>query len=687
MIIMLDMILAALLSVSEVDPHGGEVLRIPNFDLREPGAKWDGDGRFEFVYGEYEGKECYDLVIKDRRQEYFGDWSAGSQSAIPLLPNRTYIMSMLLNVDFERPTEVNMGIKMIDGAGKQVVWSLNGIPNKTDGWQRWEYEITIDPRAAHGIFSILFFKFPVETGKLSIADLALIEALPKELKPYAKGEGATFQGGPGNLPMAIESAEIDGNAVVVSTTGARYTFDVENDTILAEQLLEKEREIAVWHSSLSLDGLEILKHNRKECVLVNDNVTFGIQCDSLVMVVPHEEIVLTCESKIGGKWSRFAAGHMFVTDDYGGMAVNPDIPAGSGRQARTHIGSHYAGIQSGRRAKGQVDFSGLYDDQTFLSEAEPGWKINWYLSSGERLAISVFPPRPFEWEKSFHTHFTIAHRNTSPEKYAEWKEYADVVILWNFIQRTWAMSWGHDHILHDEAEFRSHIAAVKEAGMIPVVYMSPNWYHKMDAEEFAPEVKRLRNTYAIEGVYYDGVPMDWLVAYEEMRMTRELFPDGSILLHATGHPHNGGPPLGEPSLKIPAVETYACLTYTGELVPGYGRDWAYPRYVTSQYRKANCIGVMKFDKWDGLTPLQRDLVMLQYNGRGCLLPVEWEGPTDEKRLDQMRRDYFPIVEELEKLWREKGDDPEFYEKYYLPKVKELTEELLSEQGEADNGNN
>lgn len=49
MIFALDIMLAALLSVSEIDSRGGEVLRIPDFDLREPGAKWDGDGRFEFV--------------------------------------------------------------------------------------------------------------------------------------------------------------------------------------------------------------------------------------------------------------------------------------------------------------------------------------------------------------------------------------------------------------------------------------------------------------------------------------------------------------------------------------------------------------------------------------------------------------------------------------------------------------
>jgi hypothetical protein len=161
-----------------------------------------------------------------------------------------------------------------------------------------------------------------------------------------------------------------------------------------------------------------------------------------------------------------------------------------------------------------------------------------------------------------------------------------------------------------------------------------------------------------------------------MRMTREVFPDGVLILHATGHPYDGGPPLGEPSLKIPAVETYADVTYTGELVVGRGADWAYPRYVTSQHNLANCVGVMKFDRWEGLTPLQRDLMMLRHGGRGCLLPLDHEGATDEGRLHQMRETYFPIIRALEKLWEEKGHEPDFFERHYRPRAIELTKALL-----------
>ncbi|MCJ7823150.1 MAG: hypothetical protein MUQ26_08775, partial [Armatimonadetes bacterium] len=307
------------------------------------------------------------------------------------------------------------------------------------------------------------------------------------------------------------------------------------------------------------------------------------------------------------------------------------------------------------------------------------WQVSYYLSPGERLGISVFPPRPFPWKESFESRFTIAHRGISPEIDKEWAKYGDVLILWNWTMRSWSFSWGREHVPYDLDDFRAHVRAAKDAGMTPIMYASCHWYYSRDADEYAAELRRMKDLVDIEGVYYDGIPgQEWVVAYEEMRMTREIFRDGKIIVHATGNNYNGHPPLLEPSIKIPAVETYSDATYTGELVNGEGRDWAYPKYIAAQYRLSNCIGVMKYDKWDGLTPLQRDLMMLRHNGRACLLPVEWEGMTDEGRLGYLRETYLPILDELRRLWEEKGSEPDFYEKHYLPRAIELTRGLLPE---------
>ncbi len=639
----------------KINPEDGKFMRIYELDIQKNLIRFQGDSS---------GNLLQVNLLKDENDISFIEMNKGVRSinTLPLLPNRSYIISVLLQANFSRPAEVNMGIQTIDGGGKQVMWHLNGIPNKTDGWQRWQWEFTTDQRAVHGHFIANLFEFPKD-GILKIADIAFIELSEKPLKPYAKGEGVTFRGGPGKLPMRIEDVKTNDQNIKVKVTGALYTFSTLGDSITASQLLEKERDVSVWKSSLSLKGLKVLIHNNKECVLANDQVTIGIQCDGLIMISPQNELMLTCKSKIGGEWNRLSAGNVLVLDEWGGYAVNPDIPLGSGRKARIFAGTD---VQPGRVVPGGIDFTDMVDNLTFISKAKPGWKLSWYISPGERIAISVFPPKPFPWKESFNTHFTYLERSqiAKPVDFKKWKENTDIVLLWDFIQRTWAFSYGREHVAHNDKEIFDNVAAIKSAGMRAIIYTSPYYYYSRDAAEFAGEAKRLKEKYSLDGIYFDGIPsQEWIVAYEEMRITREIFPDGVIVLHNTGHPYNGIPPLGDPSIKIPAIECYADATFGGELLVGEGKDWVYPKYIGSPYRVSNGIGSLTTwtEPWHGLTLLQMDLVMILHNGRS-----------------QDKSHYKAYIERLEKLWDKKGNDPEFYEKYYLPEVKKMTKGLLPE---------
>ena len=669
----------------EVRKRAGKVMRIPGFDLREPGADWRKSRSIDMVREDGpDGVPCYRLKLVDIAGEAAeGDtkWRTGVAAAtdtVPLLPNRNYVISALVNCDFQRPIEINVGLRSIDGGGRCVMSQFRGLPDQTNGWQRWEWEITVEPGAAHGIFEIRFYDWLdmhpdrsydfVTMGRFRIADIAFVELPPKRVKPYKKGRGATFWGGPGNLPMRVEDGKTERDQIVVQTTGARYTFNLTASTILSEQRLEEQREVCSWRLSLPLSGLEVLKQNRKECVLANDRVTFGVQCDSLMVVVPHDELRMECESKIGGRWNRLAFGHLLARDDYGGFAVNPDIPSGSGRAARCN-----ADHVPGRLKAGAMDFSGRINDVTYLSTADPGWRITWFVSPGERLAISVFPPRPFPWADSFDRVFTLTHRSVPTDAYAKFTDQIDILIMWDFFQRSWAMSWGADHRAVDEEAIRSHVAAMKQAGIHPIPYMSGWFYHSLDAKEFAGEVKRLRDTYGFEGVYYDGIPLDWVVAYEEMRLTRELYPDGVLILH-----HTYPAPLYEGSIELPAIASYADVTWMAELIYGVGRDWPYPKYFTTQYRKANTVGAMLHDHWDWGNRIDKDLMMLGYNGRASAPGLPWkEGPGEAGFAEWVQR-YLPVAGELKRLWQEKGGEPDFYERHYLPRWRELTAGQLPE---------
>lgn len=635
---------------------GARVWRFPQFDLRQPDAAFQTDGRPQWRFEpEHHGRPAYVLGFTDRRSEGFTDWSTSARHPLPLLPNRSYVISVLMRSAFPRPAEVNLGLKFVDHGGKQVIWSLNGLPHRTEGWQRWEWRLTTDPRTSHGLFSVLLVGLPADTN-LALADVAIIELPAAALQPFRPGDGASFRGGPGALPMRIESVRQDGGQTVVETTGARYRFDGAHNSLACEQRLEKEREVVRWTSSLPLAGLRVIRQTDTECLLGNAHLTLGVQCDSLVMVVPHSELALTARSAIGGRWNRLAAGHLLAVDDFGGFAVNPDIPAGCGRLARVHVGSPWSGVVPGRHEAGQVDFSGRVDDTTFLSEAAPGWEITWHLGPGERMGLSVFPPRPYPWRESFDFSWLLAHPKDPLGGYSERKRGPQhVELLWDFLQRGWAMSWGPRHEPYDEASLRAHIQAIHAAGSRAAVYASAHWYYSREPDEFMAEVRRLRDTYGLDGIYYDGIPsQEWVVAYEEMRMTRALFPEGPVIVHNTGQNYNGNPPLGEPSLRIPAVETYATATLAGELVHGTGADWPFLRYSASQYRVANCIGVMKGDAWEGVPDVEKNLTMLLHNGRGQYrrYPVE----------------YFAVLNELDQLWKKHGGEPGFYEKHHVPCV-------------------
>jgi len=630
-----------------LDARGGKVIAIPGLDMSKPGAQWRLTGYAEMVFEK--GKEepdHYRLITWE--EDKWDRQTLYAPELINLRPNRNYMISMVLDADFERPAEINVGLTQLDPDGKSIYERYVGIPNKTGGWQHWECVLNSDPRAASGELQLHLWDLP-PGSKLRIAELSVVELPAVALRPFGRGEGATFRGGPGSLPMRVEEVAVSPARVVVRTTGARYTFDLQGNTILAEQVLERQREIALWESSLSFAGLHVLRKNGSECVLANDSITFGVQCDSLVMVVPHGELKLGCESKIGGKWNRLIAGYLLVADEYGGMTADPTIPLGSGRLARVD-----AGATVSRSADSGVEFTGKEDDQTFLSSAQPGWRLKYYLSPGERIAISVFPPRPYPWKQSFEASWLLTRRGDSLAEYPMRRRGSwHGEVLWDFFQRSWAFSWGREHVPYSEQELRDRVAAIKAAGSLPLPYMSGWFYYSRDAAEFAAEVKRLRDRYGFEGVYYDGLPvLDWIAAYEEMRLTHEIYPEGMIILH-----HTSPAPLSDASLELPAVSTYAGITYMGELVAGQGPDWPYPRYMAAQYRKGNCIGVMKSDAWEGVTDEEKELIMLRYNGRG--------------QYRTWPPEYYEILQALQKLWQEKGDAPDFYERFYLPKYEEM----------------
>ncbi len=659
----------------QVDVRGGAVVPIPDFDLSKPGAKWEQNGlqmNYEAIAGTPFG--CYRLKLLNPTT-YLVAMSIGAFKA---KANRSYLVSALINTEFDRTqpgqkssdgTEINIGTST---AGQKYpypadlpkggdypdigmgLWS--GVPDKSAGWVRWEFEYPNSSLVENGRAWLRFFNLRSETG-FRVADLKIIEMPAKPLKQFGRGQGVMFRGGPGDLPMRVESATENGDVLSVQTTGARYDFDRRRNTIRAVQRINKIRAVTQWQSSLPLRGLQVSSRTATECVLTNGNLTLGVQCDGMMLVSPQKELALTLTSQIGGKWNRLIAGQLLAIDEWGGFTVNPAIPLGSGRTARTSV------------LTPQLDFLGRVNDTHFVSSAAPGWKVRWDLSPGERLGISTFPPRSYPWKKSFEMNTTLMYPDYPTATYQKelTPQLFDSVILWNYAVRGYGMTFGPRYEVHNEKLLREHIALVKAKGMRALPYLSGYFYYSRDPAEYVSELKRWKQTYGIDGFYTDGLPdLNWLLAYEEMRMARELFPSGDIWLHSTGQGNNGGPPLALPDIYCPFIDTYADATVRGEWLPFQGRDWPYTRYITSQSGTANIVGVTKGDRWNIPQSLQNDFALLN-NGRS------WSGaPYNEKDTEDWRI-YMAKLRVLQSLWREKGKDPDFYEKYYLPKARELAE--------------
>jgi hypothetical protein len=644
-----------------VDPRGGTVIRLDNFNLWESGAYWSLNGTVSMLYEAGTPHGCYRMRINSSS----GFHMAQSGRNFPVKRNRNYICSMLINCDYVRDDhEINAGMRTT-GDGQSLLYNLNGLPSDTNGWTRWEYQFTSNislegenlsgpASQLNGYFYMRPFKFASGYYDVRIADVAFVELPAEPLVPFAKGEGVTFRGGKGNLPMAVEEVSTETDKLKVRTTGATYVFNMADDTITACQMIGRKREVAVFQSTVSLANLEILQQDEDVCVIANNSITFGVQCDGLLVVSPQQELAMLATGSIGGEWNRLITGHMLLVDDFGGLSVNPHIPLGTGRLPRFS------------KVTGELD--------------EPGWQVYWQISPGERLGISVFPPREYPWEKSFEFAYELTFPGVSLTNYSKWAQVLDSVLLWNtFYYSGFGMSWGPEYVVEDESDYRRHIGIIQTAGMKAMTYMSPYFYYVHDPEVFMQEVERMRDTYGLDGVYYDGVySQDWIKAYECMRMTREAFPDGTIILHTTGQGGNGGPPLARHDIFIPVIDTYTTATLRGEYVLYTGgKDWQYPKYITSQYRKANCIGLLKGDRWQNVTQNEQDLLHLRYNGRARAngLPSgTWTPgtPTGEDFVDI----YYPTWMELKQLWQDKGDLPYFYDEYYKPKAYELTRPIL-----------
>ena len=388
-------------------------------------------------------------------------------------------------------------------------------------------------------------------------------------------------------------------------------------------------------------------------MLVGDALTVGVQADGAVVIAPQTELSVSVQSQIGGDFNRIARGDVFSMDDWGGFTANVHVPLGTGRQARL-------------AAVGTLPFAGLPpDDLTTLGAAEPGWQVRADVSPGERLFLSAFPGRPYDWAQSFDFNWSIIGFGEAPEDYST-PPYVTDWFLFNVSERGWAQSYGPRY--EPRTTFRTPTTcpacAPRATAGSPTSRSGST--SPETRETFADEIARWRDDYGMDGMYSDGLAQDdWLSAYELMRRLRgDVYPDGTLIIHDS-FPQSG---VAAAAFR-PFIYTYATSTYMAENARvAAGAEWAWARYVTGQHGRAQAIGVTKGDGWTGFEGVEKYLVGLVWGGRGNPDVADYDAQ------------YRPVVLALEALWQEYGDDPNFFDRVYHPEAQRLTGYAIGRAG-------
>ncbi len=640
--------------LNNVPDYGGTVLRLPGGDFRTPGLDWETYVGARLVYAPvYDGIATYRFEFDNDIMDE-ADARLFATGTFPLEYNRTYEVSALIRTDFPRPTwEISVGVNGRTVSGESGFGLRYGgtpaITSGPDGWERWTWRFVPhwDDRFTRAEVALTFHEYGPgfdDNVSFEIADLAFVELPAAPLTAFAPGTGVTFPGGAGALDMQLEEVGGAAGAISVKNSAATFDFDVSEGTLTVTQRIGHPRPLTRL-TNLPLTGLSVQSQNDDVAILVGNDVTIGVQADGTAVISPHGQMDVGVTSLIGGDFNRMERGDLLSSDDWGGFTANIHVPRGTGRRANL---SAPAGLA----------FVGLdpYDQDTGGAE-EPGWTATARVTAGERLFVSAFPSRPYDWGRSFEQQWDIGDFGNDLDYY-DTPDYVTDWILWNFNQRGWAMSQGTRYEIRTDIDAQDHFNAVSANGDNWIAYFSQWFYYSRDAEEWTNEIARWQSEYGMGGMYSDGLAQDdWLSAYESMRRLRgDVFPSGTIIIHDS-YPQSGVPA----SSFRPFIYTYATSTYMGEnAISGAGPEWNWARYVMGQYNKANCFGVTKGDGWSSGQSVEKYLVALVWGGRGR---------PDVSDYDSQ---YMPILRQLETLWETYGDDPFFFDRYYHPDAQRLT---------------
>lgn len=449
--------------------------------------------------------------------------------------------------------------------------------------------------------------------------------------------------------MKIEDVTEDRDEVKVTTTGAVYIFKKNAlGEILCYQRLGQERLVSTLTLNFSLCDLTVDWKDDESCFL-SALPKFGmirVNADSLLILSPGPPLKATFRGDWVPEYSAVEKNNFIFIDEKGGTGVYP-IPTSS-----------Y-----------QEEFPELC-----LNFSTEGWRANISMQGGQKLLVSVFPPRPFDLEKSFNDRIVHHYLRTSTKPWGsypqnreieEYSRYGNILVLhlWQKgkltktgkgIQSRYdcmrdAVWSNFHHEALDDKELKRVIDKAHQEEMKVLPYLT-GIYFPGEPQELAREIVSLTKKYGFNGGYFDGISTHVLRGYTIMRGLRKALGEKILFVHQPS------PVIGDRKkhyVYCPFIDTYADYILRGEHLASKGDinsfDWKYIRYALSGYNISNSIGYVC--NYGYPTEFTRTLIpqVLKANIR---LPywVGWDRYVEE-RQEAGGSEYYPL-EETRKIMRE-----------------------------------
>jgi hypothetical protein len=359
------------------------------------------------------------------------------------------------------------------------------------------------------------------------------------------------------MGMKIEKVKRTDAEISVVTTGSEFLLE-KDGRIRCFQRIPIRREVACMEFSKEVLPLNIKEQNEFACVVSGQGVSLTLQGDSLIILKAEKDFGVTFKGLFKPAYHANKEGKWLFIDGTGGFGIYP--------------------------VERQPDQKPDLQKKT--------WDIAYQLKQSGEIWFSVFPPRPYNWQRAYGEQ--MAHEgNQGPYQFP-----SDSLIRSTakhckvLVTHSWYWPGGdRDPWMIPEYVFRSaqekeqfeHMRdEVHRCGMKLIPYCSPFYY---SGKDYFGDIRRVLDDYKADGLYFDGISFgDFRKSYQVVRKTRQILGDRLLFRHCTSDP------LSSNRIYCPFVDTYCDYLYRGEQGRADLKLDDFLRWTVSGYNISNAVG-------------------------------------------------------------------------------------------------